>query len=193
MPGNGGHFKTWKAKGTPVIKTLCSGEGLLSDKGGVFRNKHMVWRISMREQWSWNDPMQGFWINLLQITEQMPLFKLCTPTIVNDCLLGKTPQKFHNYYKEHKSVYDLRNLGLTVKRSRTTQGSLSLSILVTNVWNGLSHTLKEHHHKMCFRKILVKSHIANSRNWMMTTVYLNILICFNVLKCIKLTLSCIEG
>ena len=108
--------------------------------------------------------MQWFWINLLQITEQMPLFKLCTPTIVNDCLPCKTPQKFHNNYKEHESVYDLRNLGLAVQKSGTRQGSLSLSILVINMWNGLSHTLKEHRHTMCFRKILVESHIANYRN-----------------------------
>ena len=101
------------------------------------------------------------------------LFKLCTPTIVNDCLPCKTPQKFHNYYKEHESVYDLRNLGLAVQKSGTRQGSLSLSILVINMWNGLSHTLKEHRHTMCFRTILVESHIANYRNWMMTTVYLN--------------------
>ena len=58
----------------------------------------------------------------------------------------------------------LRNLGLAVNRSRTTQGSLSLSILGANMWNGLSHTLKEHRHKMCFKKILVKSYVANYRN-----------------------------
>ena len=82
-------------------------------------------------------------------------------SFVNKCLTGDCPEYFNGYYTVRESTYNIRNLGLEVKRYRTVTGSLSIAIQGAYLWNDLPDAVKSFRHQKNFKKHIVKYFISN--------------------------------
>ena len=78
---------------------------------------------------------------------------------VNNCLLGRNPPPFDNYYRYHNTPYNLRENTLIAPRPRTAFGAQSLKILGAKLWNDTPNELKAHQYKLNFKKHITRSRI----------------------------------
>ena len=75
---------------------------------------------------------------------------------VNNCLRGSCPDIFHNYFVYRPSIYNFRNTGLNVERTRTTFGSLNLGVYGAKLWNALSDEVKKYRCQINFKTYVIK-------------------------------------
>ena len=95
-------------------------------------------------------------LNILKVKDIQIVNILC---FVNNCLLGKSPEYCSKYFLERTSLYNIRNLGMDISRSKTLQGSLSIQIIGAKLWNALSDELKKICHQQNFKKHVVRFYI----------------------------------
>ena len=96
-------------------------------------------------------------LHLLKVEDIYKSKILC---FVNQCLLGRCPPCFNDYYVENNPVYNIRRRALFVPRSRIELGANSTKIQGAKLWNGLSDDIKDHRFKKNFNKHIIKHIIS---------------------------------
>ena len=133
------------------IETYGSCSEKLINKIQIIQNKLMKMLLGLNPRTSTN--RLHMYMNVLKVKD---LYKVNILDFVNSCITGKCPDSFNNYFIERESNYNIRNIGLYVKRCNTDIGSSAVCTFGAKLWNGLNTDLKQHSHKLSFRKHLVK-------------------------------------
>ena len=122
----------------------------LLSKIQTIQNKLLKLLLQLNRRTSTNEIHEK--LKILKVKDIQLTNTLC---FVNDCLLGKSPEYFHDYYSFKLYVYNIRNPGLHIPRVRTVQGSLSVKIFGAHLWNELPDDIKQHRHKLNFKNMLL--------------------------------------
>ena len=129
------------------------------NKVQTIQNKLLKFFLNLHQRYSANELHAS--LNILKVSD---MYEVNILTLVQKCLSSKCPHIFKNYYIQQQHRYDMRERKLSIPRSRTEIGSLSLKSKGATSWNNLNMHLKEKSHFKNFKQNLTKFYITKYRN-----------------------------
>ena len=98
--------------------------------------------------------------NDLNILKVCDIFEVNILMFVRNCLYGKCPSIFHNYFTYQQHNYPSRQPKLYIHRHRTNLAASSLKIKGATLWNNLDTKTKDKAALISFKRILKSYHLS---------------------------------